>query len=364
MRLLISLALILVMMTGCYIIRPSVKTIHIEGNDSLKTPGLIYALPQTVLKITIDMLEIRTYRGPYYRFAEKYLGISGVPDENKSAWKIKNITVSTFTEADPEQFYSINPVRGSFNPDNIMYLSNQGLIMDMSKLDAFAIKSKKTNIFTRIPGILYTSPIVNRNIVQSTDTLYKTMLADTAFIRIPVLKNEMISKTIDERAEEVADFIVELRTGRYELLTGQADYYPEGPALEIALKRLDDLEAEYMSLFIGKNVEIEHSLDFWYTPKQGEVFENVEMFEYSDKNGISTKKTESGKTVSLLLSEIDKDKSLNEFIKGTEQQNQSRIFYRIPDMAEATIQDGGKTVFKERLPVYQYGTVLSIPVFR
>jgi hypothetical protein len=364
MRLIISLMSVLLMATGCYIIRPSVKSVHIEGYDSSKTSGLIYALPQTVIKITIDLVEIRTYRGPYYRFAEKYLGITGAPEENRSAWMIKNVMVSTFTEADPAQFYSIIPVRGTFNPDNIMYLSDQGFIMDLKKLDAFAIDSKKTNIFTRIPGILYTSPTVARNIVQSTDTLYKTILADTTFIRIPVLKNEMISKTIDERAEEVADFIVELRTGRYELLTGQSDFYPEGSALEIAMKRLDDLEAEYMSLFIGKNVEIEHSLDFWYTPRPGEMFENIELFEYSDKNGISTKITGSGKTVSLLLSEIDKNKVLNEFIKGSEEHNQSRIFYRIPDMTEAAIQDGGKTVFKERIPVYQYGTVLSIPVFR
>ncbi len=364
MRLLISSILILILSSGCYVIRPSVKTIHVEGYDSSKTSGLIYALPQTVMKITVDMLEIRTYRGPYYRFAEKYLGITGAPEENKSAWMIKNVTVSTFTEADPGQFYSITEVRGSFNPDNIMYLSDQGFIMDMTKLGAFAIESKKTNIFTGIPGILYTSPTVTRNIVQSTDTLYKTILADTAFIRIPVLKNEMINKTIDERAEEVADFIVELRTGRYELLTGQTDFYPEGPALEIALKRLDDLESEYMSLFIGKTVEMEHSLDFWYVPLPGEMFENIELFEYSDKNSISPKITGSGKTVNLLLSEVDKGKSLDEFMKGKDTQNQGRIFYRIPGMAEAEIQDAGKTVFKERIPVYQYGTVLSMPLFR
>ena len=364
MRAIITITSIFILATGCYVIRPSVKTTHIEGYDSTKTSGLIYALPQTVMKITVDMLEIRTYRGPYYRFAEKYLGITGVQTENKSAWMIKNVTVSTFPEADPGQFYSINPVRGSFNPDNIMFLSDQGFIMDMRKLEAFAIESKKTNIFTKIPGVLYTNQTVTRNIVQSTDTLYKTILADTSFIRMPVLKNEMISKTIDERAEEVADFIVELRTGRYELLTGQTDFYPEGPALEIALKRLDELEAEYMSLFIGKNIEIEHSLDFWYIPLPGEMFENIELFEYSDKNGISPKITGSGKTVNLLLSEVDKGKVLDEFMKGKDSQNQCRIFYRIPDMAEAEIQDGGKTVFKERIPVYQYGTILSMPVFR
>jgi Domain of unknown function (DUF4831) len=310
------------------------------------------------------MLEIRTYKGPYYRFAEKYLGITGVPQENKSSWMIKNVAVSTFTEADPGQFYSITPVRGTFNLDNITFLSDQGFIMDIKKLDAFLVESKKTNIINRIPGILYISPTVTRNIVQSTDTLYKTILADTAFIRIPVLKNEMISKTIDERAEEVADFIVELRTARYELLTGQTDFYPEGQALQIALNRLDELESEYMSLFIGKTVEIQHILDFWYTPLSGEMFENVELFEYSDKNGISPKPTGSGKTVNLLLSEVENTSVLNDFMKGKDTQNQGRIFYRIPGMVEAEIQDAGQTVLKERIPVYQYGTILSTVIFR
>jgi hypothetical protein len=364
MRLILTLSLIIFLATGCFILRPSVRTVHIGGYDSTKTSGLIYALPQTVIKININMLEIRTYRGPYYRFAEKYLGITGVPQENKSAWLIKSVSVSTYAEADPDQFYSIIPVRGTFNPGNIGYLSDQGLIMDIKKLDAYAIESKKVNIFKRTPGIMYSSPTVARNIVQSTDTLYKTILSDTAFIRIPVLKNEMISKTIDERAEEVADFIIELRTGRYELLTGQTDFYPEGQALVIALKRLDEMEEEYMSLFTGKTVEIEHSIDLWYTPRSGEVFENVELFEYSNKNGISGKTTGSGKTVSLLLTKADKGKVLNEFIRGTDEQDFCGIYYRIPDMAEAEIQDGGKTMLKERIPVYQYGTILTMPVFR
>ena len=41
-----------------------------------------------------------------------------------------------------------------------------------------------------------------------------------------------------------------------------------------------------------------------------------------------------------------------------------RIYYRIPDIAEVEIQDGGKPVFNERIPVYQYGTVITMPVFK
>ena len=364
MRLVISLTLILILASGCFIIKPSVKTLNLEDVDSAVSSEMIYALPQTVIRISVGILELRTYRGPYYRFADKYLGITGVPEENRSRWLIKNVTLSTFPEADPGQFYAVEQIRGKFEPEKIMYLSDEGFIMDLKKLDAFAFESKKTNIFTRTPGILYTSPTVARNIVQSTDTLYKTILTDTSFIRLPVLKNEMIIKTIDEKAEEAADFIIRIRNRRFRLLTGAGDLYPEGSALEIAVKRLDELEEEYLSLFIGKNVEITHDVDFWYTPNSGEVYENIELFEYSDQKGISRVITGSGKVVSLQLTKVDKTKVLDEYAGKTSDENLNRLYYRIPDLAEIEIRDGGQTIINERIPVYQYGTVLSMPVFK
>lgn len=364
MRLIISLTLILLFTTGCFILKPSVKTVNLEDVDSTAPSGMIYALPHTVIRIGVEMVEIKTYRGPYYRFAEKYLGIKGVPEENKSKWLIKKVELTTFSETDPAQYYLIAPIKRSFDPGNMMYLSDEGFIIDLKKLDAFAVESKKTDLFYKAPGILYTNLTVNRNVELSTDTLYKTILTDTSFIRIPVLKNEMISKTIDETAEEAADFIIEIRNGRFELLTGQSDFYPEGSALEFGVNRLDKLEEEYLSLFIGKTLEITHYFDFWYIPRLGEVYENIELFEYADQKGISREITGSGKVVSLLIKKVDKTRILDEYVTITNEENLNRLYYRIPDIAEVEIQDGGKSIFYERIPVYQYGTILSMPAFR
>jgi hypothetical protein len=364
MRLIISISLILIIATGCFIIKPSVKTVHLEDVDSVRPSGMIYALPQTVMKIGIEMLEIKTYKGPYYRFADKYLGISGVPEINKSRWLVKNVTLTTFSETDPDQYYMIAPIKRTFEPGNIMYLSDEGFIMDLKKLDAFAVESKKINLFNKTPGILYTNLTVTRNIEQSTDTLYKTILTDTSFIRLPVLKNEMVAKTIDERAEEAADFIIEIRNGRFELLTGQSDFYPEGRALEFAVNRLDELEEECLSLFIGKTVEITRSFEFWYIPRSGEVYENIELFEYADQKGISREITGSGKVVSLLIKKVDKTRVLDAYMTIKDEDNMNRLYYRIPDIAEVEIQDGGRPVFNDRIPVYQYGTILSMPAFK
>jgi len=364
MRLILSLLLILALTTGCFVLRPSVRTIHLQDTVLAEPSGMIYALPQTVVRIKVEMLEIKTYRGPYYRFAEKYLGITGVPEENRSEWFLKNVTLTTSSETDPGQYYLISPIRGTFNPENIMYLSDEGLIMDLKKLDAFAVESKKTHISHKTPGILYASPTVARNLEHSTDTLFKTILTDTSFIRIPVLKDEMIVRTIDERAEEAADFIIESRSRKFELLTGQNDFYPEGSALEFGVNEINELEQEYLSLFIGKTVDIPHSFIFWYIPETVETNKNIELFEYSDKTGISHEITGQGKVVNLTIEKVAKTKPLEENLNMVNSENTNRIFYRVPDIAEVQIKDGEKPVIFERVPVYQYGTVLTMPVFK
>lgn len=362
MRLTLSLLLILCVASGCYIIKP-VRTIPLQDTVITESSGMIYSLPQTVLKIRVEMMEIKTYRGPYYRFAEKYLGITGVPEENKSEWLIKGVTLTTSSEADPEQYYLISPIRQKFELEKVMYLSSEGFLMDLKKLDAFAVESKKIHIFHKSPGALNTGLTVTRNLELSTDTLYKTILTDTSYIRIPVLKNEMIIKTIDERAEEVADFIIELRNSKFELLTGQSDFYPDGPALEMGVDKLDEMEKEYLSLFVGKTVEINHSIDFYCIPGTGKGDENIELFEYSDKGGINREIKGSGKVVNLLIRKVDKTGTLDEHLNTSPSENMNRIYYRIPDIAEVELQDGGKPVLHERIPVFQYGTVLTMPVF-
>lgn len=364
MRLIISITLIMLFATGCFIIKPSVTTVNLKDIDSTAPSGMIYALPQTVLKIEVEMLEIKTYRGPYYRFAEKYLGITGVPEENEARWLVKNVTLTIFSETDPAQYYLIAPVKKTFDPGNILYLSDEGFIMDLKKLDAFAIESKKAGLFHKTPGVLYTNLTITRNIELSIDTLYKTILTDTSFIRLPVLKNEMISKTIDEKAEEAADFIIEIRNGRFELLTGQSDFYPEGSALEFGVNRLDELEEEYLSLFVGKSIELTHTFEFCYIPNSGEVYENIELFEYADQKGVSREITGNGRVVNLLIKKLDKTRVLDEYRTITQEENLNRLYYRIPDIAEVEIQDGGKSILNERIPVYQYGTILSMPVFK
>jgi hypothetical protein len=360
----IIIIFIAILIAGCGLTRNTVRTVHISEATSETPAGVVYALPQTVLKISADVLEVKTYRGPYYRYAEKYLGITDVPHENKTEWNLTKVTIESISEADPEEYFIVYAEKRSFNYDRILQLSKEGLLMDLSNLSAPGVSSKIEDQRYHEPGVLFTDLSVKRNIELSSDTLYKTILTDTSFIRVPVLKNELLSKTIDEKAEEAANFIIKTRKRRFKLLAGQYDFYPTGPALEFGVNRLDELEKEYLSLFIGKTIQIPHTIQFYYIPKTDEVYENIELFEYSSLNGIRSENFTSGTVVNLLIKKGDKTKLLDEYVSIELNNNLNRIYYRIPDIAEVEIQDGGKTILKERIPVSQYGTVLSMPVLK
>jgi hypothetical protein len=209
--------------------------------------------------------------------------------------------------------------------------------------------------------LLYTDLSIYENVAIYSDTLFKTILTDTTFIRIPVLREQSVIKTIDEKAEEAASFIFDMRERKADLISGEYDFYPEEKALETGLRKMDALENEYLSLFIGKTIEIPHHLEFYYTPVSGEVYENVELFEYSGQ-GILMEGSGKGNMVSLLIKNTNKTRILTESYPKSSGYGTNFIYYRIPDIAEVEILDQGKIILKVRIPVSQYGAIMKIPI--
>ncbi len=74
---------------GCSGPKSVIETVPVGTSSSELQTGYVYALPQTTFKVTVDVVKTRTIRGPYYRFAEKYLSIRDAPDRNSTSWRIE-----------------------------------------------------------------------------------------------------------------------------------------------------------------------------------------------------------------------------------------------------------------------------------
>ena len=53
--------------------------------------GLVFSLPQTHLDLEVVATKTTRKAGPYYQYAEKYLGIPGAITQDAEAWSLTSV---------------------------------------------------------------------------------------------------------------------------------------------------------------------------------------------------------------------------------------------------------------------------------
>ncbi len=344
---------------GCSGPKSVIETVPLNPSGMESQTGYVYALPQTTFKVTVDVVKTRLIRGPYYRFAEKYLSIRDAPDRNSTSWRIDRINLTSMEEADPDQMFLVRQVSGEQDLSSLLKMSQQGLIYDFN-----VGRYLETRNFNAVPGdpaegILYTDLTERANIEMSIDTSYKSIKMDSTFIKVPVTTQQLIVKTIDEKAQEAAKVILKMRRKRVNVLTGKGEI----PVSDAGIQKLDELEEEYLALFIGKNIEEKKRITLYVTPESGEVFEHKELFEFSSGSGILTQHADHSEVVSLTIKRSQDAEGQNNSGLGISMPLQTNaLYYRVPNKAEVQINIGDEILLMERVSVYQYGAIFSMPV--
>jgi hypothetical protein len=352
-----TLLIALLILEGCSTPAGILETRPLHEGDTLSRQGYVYSLPMTSFRLSLEVARTRTIRGPYYRFADKLLNIKDVPEKNREEYRISKVRLESFQESDPGQVYLVRQVSGQTDLSNLLKLGEEGLVFDMQK----AVHSGDQVLLPEVApqGPLFTELSMEKNTAMSIDTFYKTILTDTSFIRVPVLKEQLMVKTIDEKAEEAADFILELRYERFMMLTGNnATLVSDG-----AVKRLDEIERQYLELFTGKTFEERMQYTYFITPSGDEVFENIEVLEFSDKRGVIDQGGPDSEALSLRIRKAGKTRLLRDPLRPEKLPVQTNaLYYRVPDVAFVEVSLGGRTLFNDRFQVSQYGEILVLPM--
>jgi hypothetical protein len=346
----------LLILAGCGTPSGILETRPLHEGDTLSRQGFVYSLPMTSFRLSIEVVRTRTIRGPYYRFADKLLSIKDVPEKNSEEYRISKVWLESFQESDPGQVYLVRQVSGQTDLSNLLKLGEEGLVFDMQQ----AIQSGDQVLLPgEVPeGPLFTELSMEKNTAMSIDTFYKTILTDTSFIRVPVLKEQLMVKTIDEKAEEAANFILELRYERFMMLTGNnATMVSDG-----AVRRLDEIEKQYLELFTGKTFEERMRYTYFITPSGDDVFENIEVLEFSDKRGVIEQGGPGSEVLSLRIRKAGKTLLLKDPLRPEKLPVRTNaLYYRVPDLAFVEVSLGGHTLLNDRYPVSQCGEILALP---
>jgi hypothetical protein len=280
------------------------------------------------------------------------LGLEDVPLKDSESWQISYIRISDKQEVDNRHLYALSFTDYPYNIDRLLRFSNEGLLLDVST-DNVLINNRFLNKSDE--DIHFVNTAIKTTVTEKVDTFYKTILTDTAFVRIPVLQRKVLGKTAEEQAREAANQIFNIRQGRLDVLLGNTDHSPDGNAMKLILAALAAQEEQLLSLFIGAKVESRYVYACSALPEKPGV--TIPLFYFSDKAGIVKKNAMGAKEVWCEVGEAAKSPSAD-----IPQQAANLIYYRIPQVVEISAGMDGNVLASKQKSICQFGNMVSFPL--
>ena len=327
----------------------------ISEMKTIPKDAFVYALPRTAISVDIKYEKIVGKRGPFYDFRFKYLGLEEGLEEDFTSWSLSNIQVSSFQEIDPKEYYVVSGNVYS----NFLFLSKRGLVLT-TESGMFGAGINKLDPFVE-DEVFFKDLSVKRNIQIHTDTASKMVFVDTGFIRVPYVEMKSRFKTIEEKAEEAANFIIKIRKRRFKLMSGQYDVFPERVALEYAVKELIKLENEYLALFIGKTVRYKYNKSFEVIPESGLEEQTYPLFYFSHIDGLMSDGIPDGNQVSLNIRSLGTTRLLEQYEYRSDSLSPGGLIYRVPEVTQVEIFGEESVWYSKKLLIYQLGKLLRLP---
>lgn len=345
-----TLALLMLASCGNRIVRVYPLTKAPTGH--LKESGFIYYLPLTVVHLEFQLISRYHIPGPYELFAGQFLGIQNDLDALAQSFEIRSVRISTSVEADRSQPFFVR-LYGKPVPQ-FVELTRSGMIVPFSPelsppytLSSVCKTSRPSAYFLD----LSTKPFID----AQQNIFYSVVRQDTAFVRVPVQRNMIVKRSLEEKAKQAADLIFSLRNKRVEIATGEVDVPAANGVIESMLTKIDQLESQYLELFIGRIHTDTSIVRISYIPRKGE--ETSIPCRFSEEKGVVNA---SDVSATPLVLHIKPEWTANDIPLIPTIKN--AFYCRNACMAEISLSINGESIISGRYPITQFGEIQRLPI--
>jgi hypothetical protein len=351
-------ALMGLFLTACVTMEP-VVTYPVSSTNGGTPAGYYYSIPRTVLRVEFRLQHTIFIPGPYAAYASKYLGIVDVARTPKNEWAIKGADISEGIESDPQLLFCIQPALTDVIMPSLYALEKEGYILSPGLVYYPRPSQLAREDYSTVSNPTFTDLSSSRYFNENIDTVYKTVMKDSKYIRVPTVRKEIEQKTPELKAQEAANFIIKIRKRRFKLLSGQYNFITEGAALEITVRELNKLEEEYLSLFIGKQITVEKRVSQFYIPDMAAGGRADILCRFSEDTGILPEADKHGQPV--LIRVLDEN-SLADTINNSPRKISQALYYRMPGNAAVSLTYGEQIVAQNRMSLAQFGPLITLPL--
>lgn len=310
-----------------------VATLMVSAQASLSLSegqsALVYALPKTELCIAVEVEKEMQNPGVFYQYSERYLATNKIITEQKTVYKLKNISVKTRAVADPARTYSYIPTANS--PFNHISVNAEGLLCGVN--------------------VPYVAPAAAS---KPTDQKAKLITPEKGLL--PLGEEYMLAGSNAKLAEGAAKQIYRIRESRISLLTADLEHLPaDGASFTAMLKGLDKMENELTELFVGKTTTETITQTIYLTP--GTALTNQILFRLSALKGIVATDDLSG--APYYINVVPAVAPLTPADPKAKKEKVG-VNYILPAPTQVSIGDGTNTFFSKQFNMPQFGTVIPI----
>lgn len=326
---------------------------RLTESSSIPQNSVIYSLPLTEIEVSVEIEEEQYMPGPYVSFSEFYLSIQDVMVHKSLKYRIANVSMRPIFVADYENMYYF-PIGAKNVRADFFSLTSEGIIYSNENLPIQTDTPESIDPNEIFKDRLPSSPMITKKLSS-----YERIKTDSGFIHVPYQQSIINEKDPERKAEEAAKFIYALRQRRFELITGDVDNAFSGNSLKDALREINRLEEEYVSLFLGKTFVKKHKYVFRVTPSDSNDKRSYNVFRFSESRGVIPVGNKEGRSITMDVTPEGRLNSVQKVI--AEQAKGNALYYRVPETANIQLMDAGVEICSGFMKIYQMGKTFSVP---
>lgn len=334
--------------------------------------GALFALPKTLLCVSVTVEKRDFSDAPYRDYACDYLGVSS--RDVDSSFRLVSIDVKGVNVADPDQYYYVKVRRGSVAVDQRHLLLAIG--MDNPEKNRFVPLEMELSDST---GRRWTTRAEN-NLYDRPDTFYTRHDAPG---RPTLVSTKKDMRTTRQRAAAAAERLEEIQEKQQQLLNGEYEGSYGAEAVQYLYAQLRLQEERLIESFCGQMRS--ETVTFYVDPviRRKEDFVDTIVW-FSPTAGFFADTVQMAADAFPIVCSVHSDHTLrnaNRFVKyhtsgftsdngagrtgraAVKNRGRKNFRYRVPEQTSVSVSTPVFSVSRS-IPISQMGTVVELPRYR
>ena len=311
----------------------SVNAQYVTSHARIATPGqqkgIYYALPRTVIQLDLMVDKTELIEGPFSDYA--YLvGASNVITKNAIEYVLRDVVMSTHAEADPQATFFVSMTKDAMP----FYLNSKGILEGVGTMSETPMDQTKEPVKVR---------------VTPTNREFKYQYGASGM------------RSVEQQARSAAEMIGRIREEKIKLLTGFQETAFTLDTYRQMYADLDEMEAEYLSLFLGKRVVTPIVQSVYVTLTKDVPSQTVGSF---TKDAGFTTNEYGGINIMVQAIPLQTTSSINALSQSAVEtlSHENKLFYRIPETAYVKVSLGDEVLIESRETIAQFGSFMLAPL--